>query len=63
MPFWLLVVGSLMLVSLAEIFLALRMRISPQARALIIAAAVATPLAMLAIFHFVMPEAGAMPIF
>ena len=63
MPLWLVVTILLMLGSIVEIFLALRLDLAPAPRRLLIVAAVATPLIVLAIFRFVMPEAAATPIF
>ena len=63
MPLWLLVVGLLMLASIVEIILALRLDLVPAARMALIASAIGTPLVMLAVFRFVIPETGAIPIF
>ena len=62
MPLWQFVVGVTMIVSLTEIVLALRLDLAPRVRTVLIASAVVTPFLMLAIFRFVMPEAGAIPI-
>jgi hypothetical protein len=59
MPLWLVVVGLLMLASIIEIFLALRLDLAPAARTILIASAVVTPLFVLALFRFVIPETGA----
>jgi hypothetical protein len=59
MPLWLVVVGLLMLASIIEIFLALRLDLAPAARAILIASAVVTPLFVLGLFRFVIPETGA----